>query len=89
MSRKDYIAIAAAIRSIDADYKGIHAIVCSEIAEQIADVFAADNSRFDRERFLAAARYEEPTEGLTYEQRDAAITKAIGIEPGETRRIEI
>lgn len=59
MTRKDYIAIAAALHAVcrelyaDADRKAGHAHVL--YVEAIADVMAADNSRFDRERFTAAA----------------------------------
>lgn len=57
MSRKDYVAIAAAIR---AEYKAVSdgpALQRSveRVAERIANVLAADNPRFDRDRFLAAA----------------------------------
>ena len=58
MSKKDYVAIAAAVRShlepaktrIGSD--GYAAIVC--LALSLADTFAADNPRFDRSRFYAA-----------------------------------
>lgn len=68
MTRKDYIAIAEALASahswVNAQYGGapepdspLHEPL--DIArENIADVLAADNPRFDRERFLAAARGE-------------------------------
>ena len=44
MSRKDYIAFSDALRGSD-----------SRCADAVADVLAADNSRFDRGRFLEAA----------------------------------
>lgn len=55
MTKKDYIAIAAAIREqVDADAnKGGHSITRA-IADRIADACARDNARFDRGRFLAA-----------------------------------
>lgn len=55
MSRKHYVAIAAMIRRrVDADATvGGHSIT-REIAEGLADVFADDNPRFDRARFLTA-----------------------------------
>lgn len=63
MSRKDYEAIAAAIRvemlvAEDFDeeagtWVGRNAIVA--LAERLASILAGDNPRFDRERFLKAA----------------------------------
>jgi len=50
MSRKDYVAIAQAVadaRLADNDK--------AEVALKIAAALAADNPRFDRERFLKAA----------------------------------
>lgn len=57
MSRKDYIAIAAAIRAEYDRFEGMeHAQVALEnAAERIAGVLAQDNPRFNRYRFLAAA----------------------------------
>lgn len=54
MSRKDYVAIAAVIRLYVglADANTLDAL--RGAARGIADVFAADNPRFDRDRFLAA-----------------------------------
>ena len=57
MSRKDYVAIAAAIRAeyeAVADGPALRRVV-EQTADRIADVFAADNPNFDRERFLRAA----------------------------------
>ena len=55
MTRKDYIAIASAIRrQAEADaQKGGHTIT-QNIAWNIADVMKQDNMRFDRARFLNA-----------------------------------
>ena len=62
MSRKDYEAIAAAIRrTVESDGRPIAIIALTTAAERIADVLAADNSRFDRTQFLAAAGVEYPT----------------------------
>lgn len=52
MSRKDYVAIAAALRSALA--AGAEERSIAEAARRIADVMAAGNPRFDRARFLAA-----------------------------------
>lgn len=57
MTRKDYEAIASAIaearRSMPHDY--VQDVV-DTVALHVADVLEADNERFDRERFLTAAR---------------------------------
>lgn len=63
MTRKDYVAIAAAIMAARRDIKlkephESHADMwdgASLAAEHIAEVMAADNPRFDRARFLKAA----------------------------------
>lgn len=49
MSRKDYEAIARVIRENEGD---IPTLV--SVAKGVADIFAADNARFDRQRFYAA-----------------------------------
>lgn len=56
MTRKDYVAIAAALKAISAEYahsvdyeQGVGAAVIA-----VADVMARDNPRFDRGRFLKA-----------------------------------
>lgn len=57
MSRKDYVAIASAIRSV-ADSTALHlsdALVLT--AERIADKLQADNPRFDRVKFLTACGF--------------------------------
>lgn len=61
-SRKDYVAVAACIQAAQVDVvnkepKKSHRDMLDGVslaAEHIADYFAADNARFDRERFLAA-----------------------------------
>jgi hypothetical protein len=57
MSRKDYVALAAAIRDEyrlwDGETSGSDAV--ENVAKNIADALAGDNPNFDRERFLAAA----------------------------------
>jgi len=56
MSRKDYCAIAEAIRSTRAITDDGHGqtLAVDIVAERIADVMAKDNPRFDRERFYRA-----------------------------------
>jgi hypothetical protein len=49
MSRRDYIALAGAIRA------EAGSSVAHKIASNVAHVLAADNPRFDRQRFLSAA----------------------------------
>jgi hypothetical protein len=66
MTKKDYIAIAAAIKAARADvttkeprYSQRDMLDGISLAvEHVADVFAADNPRFDRARFLAACDVE-------------------------------
>lgn len=62
MSRKDYVALAGAIRK-EADAwppSGSGSVdlvrsVIQNVAEGVADALAADNPNFNRERFMAAA----------------------------------
>jgi hypothetical protein len=57
MSRKDYVALAEAIRAEVDRFAGIeHAQVALEnTAERIARVLYEDNPNFNREKFLYAA----------------------------------
>lgn len=63
MSRKDYVAIAAAIRNTYDSYNTeewaddgwSERTAIRLVAEAIADELAYDNPSFDRQRFLAAA----------------------------------
>lgn len=59
MSRKDYEAIAAAIRAqadlYDAETEPLELFAVEATACRIADTLAEDNPRFDRDRFLDAA----------------------------------
>ena len=54
MTRKDYVAIAAALNAVNDPADGNWAAAVSAVAEAIADTMAADNPRFDRKRFLDA-----------------------------------
>lgn len=67
MTRKHFVAIAEAIQaerveaspyggSIDVPTADRVNEALDTVARRLADVFAADNPRFDRERFLAACR---------------------------------
>jgi hypothetical protein len=58
MTRKDYEAIARAIASARkaTPYDALRYV--DAVASNIADALAADNPRFDRERFIAAATEE-------------------------------
>lgn len=59
MTRKTFQAAADAIRDtrpdppVDDDWRDL---ACEEIARTLADHFAADNPRFDRDKFLTATR---------------------------------
>jgi hypothetical protein len=59
MTRKDYILLAAALRSTRDSYAPHWDAnlfrACTDHAKAVADVLARDNARFDRQRFLAAA----------------------------------
>lgn len=68
MTRKDYVAIARALRYCEIELhedaagtmtpeerKGA-ALACAVIADEIAHVLKMDNPRFDRGRFMEAAR---------------------------------
>lgn len=53
MTRKDYVAIAAAIKPLmDARHTDRHVVEC--VAQNIAMALQRDNARFDKDRFLAA-----------------------------------
>ena len=59
MSRKDYVAIAAILadeRKYAADEEA--RVVLAAVASRMASLFADDNARFDRNRFLAACGVE-------------------------------
>lgn len=53
MTKKDYVAVAAAIRA-EGEQVGACSMTIACIAARIARVFANDNPNFDRERFLTA-----------------------------------
>ena len=66
MSRKDYIALAD-VFAAHADLPGLSDLFVAgyedarrDLARAVASVLAADNGRFDRARFLEAARVPEP-----------------------------
>lgn len=58
MTRKDYVRIAAALTKVRSGYRpncrGNLFRALNDTARELADELAADNPRFDRERFLAA-----------------------------------
>lgn len=58
MTRKDYVLIAAAIARSRGhwSYNDLATAAIDRTAEQIAINLAADNPRFDRERFLEACK---------------------------------
>ena len=63
MTRKDYVRFAAVINSLDCPYTGKRIKygwngAKFALAEKISDVFAADNPRFDRAKFLKACGVE-------------------------------
>lgn len=58
MSKKDYIALAAALKSARVTYSFKNAVIYNNAVDnavaRIADHCAQDNPRFDREKFEAA-----------------------------------
>lgn len=56
MTRKHFIAIAAIIDA-RRDELTTEGILLLPLARDMADMFAADNPRFDRERFLKACGF--------------------------------
>lgn len=59
MSRKDYVAIAAAIKKFTDIYDDeVSKEVVTGVSHNIANVFSDDNPRFDRSRFLQACGVE-------------------------------
>jgi hypothetical protein len=61
MTKKDYIAVAAAINSQvsvtyrgDAIHQALRAQTLQDVAEQLCIVFARENARFSHDRFLVA-----------------------------------
>ena len=58
MTRKHYIEVARVIadevETLNLDVEPTRAISCENIARALADIFAADNGRFDRQRFYFA-----------------------------------
>jgi len=59
VTRTDYVELAAVLAWAHGTYESIIAdAVVADITHGLAEVLAADNPRFDRARFLAAARGE-------------------------------
>ena len=54
MTRKDYVKFAAMLKLERETYGNI--VELGLIIDSIADIFAADNPRFDRERFAKACK---------------------------------
>ena len=57
MSKKDYVKVASiihtALQESDPSYDAWASV--AEVGQRLADMFAADNPRFDRDRFYKAA----------------------------------
>lgn len=64
MTRKDYVAMAEAIRKMNGThYTGNiepwqYRAVKADMVDVIADTFKADNGRFDRDRFVRACGFD-------------------------------
>lgn len=61
MSRKDYVALAAALNEAKAETSEIlgSAHVLKIASERIASALKEENIRFDRARFMSAAGFED------------------------------
>jgi hypothetical protein len=53
MTRRDYSAVAKILAGI-ASESGKDQETCDRVANNLADYFAGDNPRFDRDRFMSA-----------------------------------
>lgn len=58
LTKKDFKAVAEII-DYDGDRHYYDRHTCEEIAKQLADYFATQNPRFDRERFMKACGLTE------------------------------
>lgn len=56
MSKKDYEAFVKVLKP----YAPSEPVLIHEIADDLCEVFEADNPRFDRTTFLRALGYDEP-----------------------------
>lgn len=64
MTRKDYEKVANVIAKVRSDWKAPHGgmlplevrHVIEEMEDALAEMFTADNDRFDRDRFLQACK---------------------------------
>ena len=60
MTRKDYKALAAALNAEANNVEPWLYPLIRDIATRMCDVFAADNPRFDADRFMAAVFTRNP-----------------------------
>jgi len=58
MTRKDYVAIADALRNVKPTASHVWELQWKSDRVALANVFAADNPRFDRDRFYKACNPE-------------------------------
>lgn len=61
MTRKDYIATADILDTLVATVEGDALLAVLDTVDQFAEMFAKDNERFDRTRFLNACGVYETT----------------------------
>lgn len=95
MTRQTFKAMARAIREarnpdpeeIDSGRRYGRDETCNEIAEQMARIFAADNPRFDRARFLEATQPTDREVDIRLELVDAVLRDRNG-EPDMQARID-
>jgi len=67
MSRKDYVKFAEMLRTIPLE--GPALCFWKDVRDRIADIFAADNPNFDRERFEKACQDDYAAWRLTHERK--------------------
>jgi len=65
-SKKDYTAIARVIADQYLTTKAFQGLTIRNIAEGVANHFAATSKTFDRERFIAAALPDRPCDGYVF-----------------------
>lgn len=84
MTRKDYIVLAEALRVVhhnaklaakDSDNQAARLSGILEASSEIADALQRDNSRFNREHFLAVVRGEKDLRSHPKRQRVAEVSR--------------
>ncbi len=78
LTRKHYKAIAAIVKDCTKTTDdAVTYVSSSQLCHELADYFAADNPRFDRERFLTACGIESGHNICPFTDADAAAHHAL------------